>query len=65
MVSTGATLPESLGGEYPETTQLTISYQTRDGTRVATGMIAAVLSPLDWLAETGKTPERGKKAKAA
>ena len=34
-------------------------------TRVATGMIAAVQSPLDWLAETGKTPKRGKKAKAA
>jgi integrase/recombinase XerD len=34
-------------------------------TRVATGMIAAVRSPLDLLAETGKTPKRRKKVKAA
>jgi site-specific recombinase XerD len=34
-------------------------------TRVATGMIAAVASPLDWLLEARKTPKRRKKAKAA
>ena len=34
-------------------------------TRVATGMIAAVQSPLDCLAETKKTPKRRKKTKAA
>lgn len=34
-------------------------------TRVATGMIAAVQSPLDWLTETGKAPRRRKKARAA
>ena len=34
-------------------------------TRVATGMIAAVTSPLDLLAETEKTPKCRRKAKAA
>jgi len=34
-------------------------------TRVATGMIAAVTSPLDLLTETEKTPKRRRKAKAA
>lgn len=34
-------------------------------TRVATGMIAAVQSPLDWLAEAGKAPKRGRKTEAA
>ena len=34
-------------------------------TRVATGMIAAVTSPLALLAETEKTPKRRRKAKAA
>jgi integrase/recombinase XerD len=34
-------------------------------TRVATGMIAAVQSPLDWLLEARKTPKPWKKAKAA
>jgi integrase/recombinase XerD len=34
-------------------------------TRVATGMIAAVTSPLDLLTETGKTPKPRRKAKAA
>lgn len=34
-------------------------------TRVATGMIAAVQSPLDWLAETGKTLKRRRKSETA
>ena len=34
-------------------------------TRVATGMIAAVQSPLDWLADAEKTPKRGRKSEAA